>query len=52
MASEHLTGRTTTKTPPPTSRDAEPVNTGEDRRMKVEDDLDIGGGFFEDLTAS
>ncbi|XP_073285943.1 protein S-acyltransferase 8-like [Primulina huaijiensis] len=31
----------------PTTRDAEPVDTGEDRRMKVEDDLDIGGDFLK-----
>ncbi|XP_075479820.1 LOW QUALITY PROTEIN: protein S-acyltransferase 8-like [Primulina tabacum] len=33
--------------PPPTSRDAEHVNTGENRRMKVEDDLDIGGDLLK-----
>lgn len=31
----------------PTTRDAEPVDTGEDRRMKVEDDLDIGGDLLK-----
>ncbi|XP_073288158.1 protein S-acyltransferase 8-like isoform X1 [Primulina huaijiensis] len=33
--------------PLPTTRDAEPVDTGEDRRMKVEDDLDIGGDLLK-----
>ncbi|XP_047979439.1 protein S-acyltransferase 8-like [Salvia hispanica] len=34
--------------PMPTSRDnAEPEETGDDRRMKVEDDLDIGGDLLK-----
>lgn len=31
----------------PTSRDAEPEDIGDDRRMKVEDDLDIGGDLLK-----
>lgn len=33
--------------PMPTSRDAEPEDIGDDRRMKVEDDLDIGGDLLK-----
>ncbi|XP_057795387.1 protein S-acyltransferase 8-like [Salvia miltiorrhiza] len=33
--------------PVPTSRDAEQEETGDDRRMKVEDDLDIGGDLLK-----
>ncbi|XP_073139280.1 protein S-acyltransferase 8 [Henckelia pumila] len=33
--------------PLPITRDAEPVDAGEDRRMKVEDDLDIGGDLLK-----
>ncbi|XP_075520739.1 protein S-acyltransferase 8-like isoform X1 [Primulina tabacum] len=33
--------------PLPTTRDAEPLDTGEDRRTKVEDDLDIGGDLLK-----
>lgn len=33
--------------PMPTSRDADPEDIGDDRRMKVEDDLDIGGDLLK-----